>query len=387
MGHSCEWVPSLSILFVLGGGFQCFGFGQVYSPVLRCRLTLSVAPKTDRPAKATSSKTGSASQSPAGNTSVPHEQSGAPLGVVAEKRQVKAVKTLLESVKMYDKSRRVHVMASPPTDEGAGSSSSTGFFLIPVLPGIRGVVASTDSAELRALTVVADHDAYANKFGKNSGLNRNEVISSVIAAFAQQHALSKELQRAIPDRFEFVGDVLLVPRDSFSEPHWAPFAQQMWAQVCASTTPAFSRVARKAFIDPGEKRQSHVELLYVNPQLLAASPSARTRERPGWVEVRENGIVYGWDLTRVMFSSGNVTEKARMGRIGCRGDVIVDLFCGIGYYVLPFLVHGGAAFVHACEWNPDSVDALRFNLSRTSAACTRATTSARRRRSAPWPTA
>lgn len=35
---------------------------------------------------------------------------------------------------------------------------------------------------------------------------------------------------------------------------------------------------------------------------------------------------------------------------------------GIGYFTLPYLVHAGAAHVHACEWNPDAVSALRRNL-------------------------
>jgi tRNA G37 N-methylase Trm5 len=29
---------------------------------------------------------------------------------------------------------------------------------------------------------------------------------------------------------------------------------------------------------------------------------------------REGGVLYGLDVTKCMFSSGNVTEKARMGR-------------------------------------------------------------------------
>ena len=36
--------------------------------------------------------------------------------------------------------------------------------------------------------------------------------------------------------------------------------------------------------------------------------------------------------------------------------------CYLGYYTLPFLVHGQAKHVHACEWNPNSVEALRRNL-------------------------
>ena len=44
------------------------------------------------------------------------------------------------------------------------------------------------------------------------------------------------------------------------------------------------------------------------------------------------------------------------------GEVIIDLYAGIGYFTLPFLVHGRATHVHACEINPDSVEALKKNL-------------------------
>lgn len=35
---------------------------------------------------------------------------------------------------------------------------------------------------------------------------------------------------------------------------------------------------------------------------------------------------------------------------------------GIGYFTLPYLVHARASHVHACEWNPDAVEALQKNL-------------------------
>ena len=73
---------------------------------------------------------------------------------------------------------------------------------------------------------------------------------------------------------------------------------------------------------------------------------------------------YEFDATAVMFSSGNVTERGRMGTIDCEGEVIVDAYCGIGYYALQFLVRGGAKHVHACEINPDSISALEKGLIR-----------------------
>ena len=65
---------------------------------------------------------------------------------------------------------------------------------------------------------------------------------------------------------------------------------------------------------------------------------------------------------RVMFSSGNGTEKARMAGMAAAGETVVDLFAGIGYYTLQLLHHAGVAKVYACEWNPNSVAALRANL-------------------------
>jgi tRNA wybutosine-synthesizing protein 3 len=69
-----------------------------------------------------------------------------------------------------------------------------------------------------------------------------------------------------------------------------------------------------------------------------------------------------------MFSSGNITEKARVGKLAVKGETIVDLYAGIGYFVLPYLLNGKAAMVHACEWNPHSIEALRRNLIRNGVA-------------------
>lgn len=82
----------------------------------------------------------------------------------------------------------------------------------------------------------------------------------------------------------------------------------------------------------------------------------------GIVNHRDNHILYQFDVTRCMFSFGNVREKMRMADLDCSDEIVVDLFAGIGYFTLPLLIHAKAKHLYACEWNPDAIDALKKNL-------------------------
>lgn len=67
----------------------------------------------------------------------------------------------------------------------------------------------------------------------------------------------------------------------------------------------------------------------------------------------ENGCRFKLDVTKVMFSKGNLNERMRMGKLGM-GEVVVDMFAGIGYFTIHMAVHGGAARIIAIELNPES---------------------------------
>ena len=62
-------------------------------------------------------------------------------------------------------------------------------------------------------------------------------------------------------------------------------------------------------------------------------------ENAVWATRKENGIFYSWNITKSMFSVGNITEKQRVGKFNCKGQTIVDLFAGIGYFTLSYLIH------------------------------------------------
>ena len=76
----------------------------------------------------------------------------------------------------------------------------------------------------------------------------------------------------------------------------------------------------------------------------------------------ENGIEYNFDVTRIMFSSGNIDERIRFSRIDAAGEVVVDMFAGIGYFTLPLAVYGKPARVYAIEKNPESYRFLEKNI-------------------------
>jgi tRNA wybutosine-synthesizing protein 2 len=76
----------------------------------------------------------------------------------------------------------------------------------------------------------------------------------------------------------------------------------------------------------------------------------------------ENGLRYVLDVAKVMFASGNQAERARAGALDCRGETVVDLFAGIGYFALPLAARAGASRVYACEKNPDAFAFLEENI-------------------------
>ncbi len=216
------------------------------------------------------------------------------------------------------------------------------------------------------------HSAHIKPYKKRPPfISKETKANNFLKKFMLDEGISDESALEIPSKYELVGDILMIPDKAFNSPCWkdaiAKDSTKFWTTL--SSFFKVNRVARKAFIHSGPMRKSQVQLLF--------TPSNDRCEKKkvcicgedhssssGWVTVIENRIQFSFDITKVMFCSGNNTERMRMGALRIPNEVVVDFYCGIGYYTVPLLFYSQLKFLYALEWNPDSIYALKHNLAK-----------------------
>ncbi len=161
-----------------------------------------------------------------------------------------------------------------------------------------------------------------------------------------KHVLSeeipKEILEKIPEKWEKIGDVLIIalPRlfDKYKKEISQAYADVLKCKTVLNNVGGIS----------GELREPRVEILFGSEDTVTTH--------------KENEIRFKLDPCKVMFSSGNMSERIRMANISKPGEVVVDLFAGIGYFALPIAVHSKPKIVYAVEKNPASYNFLCENI-------------------------
>ncbi|VDP17459.1 unnamed protein product [Heligmosomoides polygyrus] len=170
-----------------------------------------------------------------------------------------------------------------------------------------------------------------------------EMLESVRTLASSKGLWDEDMQRDMPKKWERHGDMIVFPQNSFTHNNWRYIGRELWRVVAESLN--IARLGRKRFIGDDDERTPHVDLLY---------------GEHGWVEhVDDRGIRFLYDASKRVFNNKKLREMQRISEWDCHGETVVDMYAGLGYYSLRFLICCGAKQVVSIDWSDDMCEALR----------------------------
>lgn len=134
-------------------------------------------------------------------------------------------------------------------------------------------------------------------------------------------------------KWKLIGDVMVLKKD-------VPNLEELLS------FPGVKTVVKLGSIN-GFKREPQIDIL--------AGDSTETIHK-------ENKCLFKLDIAKVMWSKGNSTERMRIANIVEDGEVIVDMFAGIGYFSVPIAIHSKPSKIYSIEINPVSYGYLCENI-------------------------
>jgi tRNA wybutosine-synthesizing protein 2 len=152
--------------------------------------------------------------------------------------------------------------------------------------------------------------------------------------------ISPDELKKLPSGWHIIGDIIVVTIDPTID-----HLKLMIAEALLQMYPSCNTVVRDLGIS-GQFRLPKREVLIGN--------NTETINK-------EHGCLFKLDVTKVMFSKGNLHEKKLMSKIG-KQETIVDMFAGIGYFTIPMAVHAKPEKIIAIEINPQSYGYLKENI-------------------------
>lgn len=154
-------------------------------------------------------------------------------------------------------------------------------------------------------------------------------------------AVPEGLRGLLPASFDVVGDIVVLKLPDELLPH---------ARAVAAAILATHKNARTVLLDRGVKGKERIR------QVEVLGGEARTV-----TEHAEHGARFRVDLATSYFSPRLATEHARVAALVQQGEVVLDLFAGVGPFAILIARLGKALRVYAVDINPDAVRLIEQN--------------------------
>ncbi len=150
------------------------------------------------------------------------------------------------------------------------------------------------------------------------------------------------LRGLLPTSFDVIGDMAIIKLPDDLDPYKA--------QVGLALRRAFPRLATIA-LDKGVKGELRVRDL----EVIAGGPSTETLHT-------EYGVRLLVDPSRTYFNPRLSNERFRIARLVKEGEVVIDMFAGVGPFSLMIARHARPEVVYAIDLNPDAIGYLERNI-------------------------
>lgn len=154
-------------------------------------------------------------------------------------------------------------------------------------------------------------------------------------------SIPRSLEDKVPKRYYRVGDIILIriPKDLDKWKHEI-------GKILLENLPSVKTVCNVKRVI-GRERKPKIEVLAGNGTETI---------------LKENKCLFKLDVSKIMISKGNVYERQRLPKLVKDGEIIVDMFAGIGYFTIPIAKFANPKKIYAIDINPDAIYYLKENL-------------------------
>lgn len=167
-------------------------------------------------------------------------------------------------------------------------------------------------------------------------------VEEVVSDYRVLVEIPDELRQFLPSSFDTLGSVALVKMVD----EIVPYAKDIGRAILAT-----HKSIRTVCMDSGVMDEFRTR----NIKVVAGDKTTETTHK-------EYGIVFKLDLSKVFFSPRLATERDNVSKQVQPGEVVTDMFAGIGPFSIMIAKYRFPKVVYAIDINPDAIEFMKENI-------------------------